>query len=136
VTLDTNYFKNLLLKLRRELTGQMNQVIETGADSTMKEASGDHSSYSFHIADMGSDTMDREQSFIYVQRDGMTLQAIDDALERIETGEYGLCAGCSVKIPHERLEFIPYALHCIRCQAELEKVVRAIEDEWRDEEEW
>jgi len=132
-TLDYTFFKELLLRLRNEFSGQMGQVIETGSDATGKDASGDHSSYSFHIADMGSDTMEREQSFIAVQRDGLTLQQINDALERLEKGTYGACEGCSTTIPTERLEFIPQTRFCIQCQSVQENST----SEWEEEEgEW
>lgn len=132
-SVDYNFFKTLLLNLRREFEGQMDQVIETGNEATGKDASGDHSSYSFHIADMGSDTMEREQSFIAVQRDGMTLQQINDALDRIEKGVYGICQGCQATIPRERLEFIPQACYCIQCQSAQETKM----PEWGEEEgEW
>lgn len=136
-TLDYSFFKSLLIRLRRELTGQMGQIIDSGDGATAKEASGDHSSYSFHIADQGTDTMDREQSFMVVQRDGMTLREVDEALERLENGTYGQCVECSASLPKERLEFMPYARLCIQCKAAEESRAQGwIEDEGEEDEEW
>ncbi|MCK5145476.1 TraR/DksA C4-type zinc finger protein [bacterium] len=128
-------FKTLLLQLRKELTGQMEQIVETGTETTGKEAAGDHSSYSFHIADMGSDTMEREKKFLAVQRSGMTVQEIDEALERIENELFGTCELCGCKIPKERLEFIPHTKYCINCQSKQEDDTHT--PEWTEEEgEW
>jgi DnaK suppressor protein len=43
------------------------------------------------------------------------LQEIDEALARLDTGTYGLCASCTQRIPAERLEALPYVSSCVRC---------------------
>jgi RNA polymerase-binding protein DksA len=115
------FFKNLLLEKRRELMGQMALIKDTEMQTTMKEATGDHSAYSFHMADQGTDTMEREKSFFYAQRDGRLLYHIDQALERVESGVYGLCHSCQKPIADERLEAVPHARLCIQCKANEEK---------------
>jgi DnaK suppressor protein len=45
-----------------------------------------------------------------------TIEEIDDALQRITDGTYGVCAHCRGDIPVERLEFRPYAATCVACQ--------------------
>jgi DnaK suppressor protein len=77
-------YKKLLLKKRKELMSQMEFIKEVEMESTTKEAAGDHSSYAFHMADQGTDTMEKEKNFFYAQRDGRLLYHIDKALERIE----------------------------------------------------
>ena len=76
-------------------------------DSTTKEASGDHSSYSFHMADQGTDAMEREKAFMFAARDEKYLKQLDDALERIENGTYGICRVTGKLIPKERLMAVP-----------------------------
>lgn len=44
------------------------------------------------------------------------LRLVEDALERLELGEYGRCAGCGAAIPPKRLEAVPWARFCISCQ--------------------
>jgi RNA polymerase-binding protein DksA len=44
------------------------------------------------------------------------LKTIDSAITRIKQGKYGLCVKCGKRIPHDRLEAIPYALMCIDCK--------------------
>jgi DnaK suppressor protein len=44
-----------------------------------------------------------------------TVQLIDAALTRIKEGSYGICAGCGIKIPDERLSALPYVTTCVSC---------------------
>lgn len=50
-----------------------------------------------------------------------TVAQIEEALDRIDEGSYGICEECGVTIPAERLEAVPYATHCVRCAARLEE---------------
>jgi DnaK suppressor protein len=45
-----------------------------------------------------------------------TMDLIDEAIERIENGRYGLCSDCDEPINHERLDAMPWALHCFACR--------------------
>ena len=113
---DTEYYKKLLLELRNEL---MYQLEGPGAtlSSNFKESSGEHSSYSFHLADMGTDTMEREKAFWVASMDTKLLHEIDYALEKINNDEFGLCEQCSNPINNKRLEAIPHARLCIECKS-------------------
>ncbi len=115
------FYKELLLQKRKELLDQMNFIRDTEMENTLKEATGDHSAYSFHMADQGTDAMEREKNFLYAQRNGRLLYHIDMALERIENGTYGLCQSCGKPISEERLEAVPHARLCIECKALEEK---------------
>ena len=121
---DRERFRKILLELRKQMTGQIDTIKETEMTTTVKDASGDHSSYSFHMADQGTDNMEREKNFFYAQRNNHTLQDIEDALDRIENETYGLCVQCEKPISRERLEIVPYALLCISCQSDQEKLSR------------
>ncbi len=67
-------------------------------------------------ADEASDDTDRRMLDVLGVQDMKRLKAIDNALIRIEQNRYGLCVKCGKKIPHERLEALPYAVLCIECQ--------------------
>lgn len=121
---DIKYFKDLLLKKRKELMSQMEFIKSVEMESTIKEASGDHSAYAFHMADQGTDTMEREKNFFYAQRDGRLLYHIDQALDRIEQGAFGLCDSCGDPISRERLKAVPHARLCIQCKSKEEKTKR------------
>jgi RNA polymerase-binding protein DksA len=73
------------------------------------------------IADVASDAIDRKMIEAIGSQELKRLRMIDSALTRIQQGKYGLCIKCGKKIPHERLEAIPYALMCIECKTAEEK---------------
>ena len=104
---DLEYFKSLLLKKREEIVKNMEYLRSVTSNSTNQEASGDHSAYSFHMADQGTDAMEREKAFLFASRDEKYLKQIDAALERIENGTYGICRVTGKEIGKERLEAVP-----------------------------
>jgi len=73
------------------------------------------------LADIAADDIDRNTLEALEAQDIRRLNLIDSALSRIKNGKYGICMSCSEKIPRERLEAIPYALLCIRCQSSEER---------------
>ena len=73
------------------------------------------------LADVASDDIDRKMIEAIGSQELKRLRLIDSALTRIQQGRYGLCIKCGKKIPHERLEAIPYALMCIECKTAEEK---------------
>jgi len=73
------------------------------------------------VIDIASDDVDRKMLEAVGSKELNRLKLIDSALGRIEQGKYGLCVKCSVRIPQERLEAIPYALLCISCKGQDEK---------------
>jgi RNA polymerase-binding protein DksA len=73
------------------------------------------------LADVASDDMDRKMIEAIGSQELKRLRMIDSALTRIQQGKYGLCMKCGKKIPHERLEALPYALMCIDCKTAEEK---------------
>jgi RNA polymerase-binding protein DksA len=73
------------------------------------------------LADIASDDIDRKMIEALGSQELKRLKLIDSALTRIEQGKYGLCMKCGKKIPHGRLEAIPYALMCIECKSAEER---------------
>ena len=73
------------------------------------------------LADVASDDIDRKMIEAIGSQELKRLRLIDSAHTRIKQGKYGLCIKCGKKIPHERLEAIPYALMCIECKTAEEK---------------
>ncbi len=113
-------FEKLLLSKRDELTNQQKNVRKV-FDNTATEASGDLSAYSYHMADQGTDNMEREKAFMFTSQSGRLIYRIDEALKRIKNGTYGNCHTCGKPINEERLEAVPHARYCIECkQAEEE----------------
>ena len=73
------------------------------------------------LADIASDDIDRRMIETLGSQELKRLKLIDSALTRIKQGKYGSCIKCSVRIPRERLEAIPYALMCIDCKSKEER---------------
>ncbi len=72
-------------------------------------------------ADVAADVIDRTLLTALGSQDSKRLQMIDNALERIYKGKYGLCIMCGKEIPQERLRALPYALMCVSCQSAEER---------------
>jgi RNA polymerase-binding protein DksA len=118
---DLQFFKGLLLERRDELLRELEDFKNGDAANTMKDAAGENSSYAFHMADLGTDTMEREKAYYFATREGRLLYHIDQALERVAAGAYGYCQECNQPISRERLEAVPHARLCITCKANEEK---------------
>ncbi len=110
------HFKELILKKREEVLKNLEYLRSTVLDSTTREATGDHSAYSYHMADQGTDNMEREKAFLFAARDEKYLRQLDQALERIKNGTYGICRVCNQEIAHERLEAVPTTTICFNCK--------------------
>jgi len=76
------------------------------------------------LVDVAADDIDRKMLEAVSSQDLRRLRLIDSALSRITNGRFGVCMKCGKKIPHERLEAIPYALMCIDCKTSDEKTSR------------
>ncbi len=68
------------------------------------------------VIDVASDVIDGKLLESLGAQDQQRLQMINNALDRIKQGRYGVCLKCGKEIPHERLEAIPYAFMCIDCK--------------------
>lgn len=112
---ESKVYKERLIVLRARLRGDVNALADAALNKTRSEANGDLSSMPIHMADMGTDNYEQEFTLNMMQNEGDTLQLIEDALERIEDGAYGLCTACDAKIPKTRLNAIPYTPYCIKC---------------------
>ncbi|MDD3731171.1 MAG: TraR/DksA family transcriptional regulator [candidate division Zixibacteria bacterium] len=119
---DLKKFEALLLKKKAELLKEMGIILDARTSKPIKEAHGDLSSHSYHMADQGTDNMEQEMAFIYASKSGRLIYHIDEALRRIEKGTYGKCTVCGKAISSARLEAVPHARMCIECKsAEEEK---------------
>jgi len=118
---DLRNFKTLLIERRVELMQELEEFKNGDASNTIKEASGENSAYAFHMADLGTDTNEREKAYYFASRENKLLASINQALERVESGGYGLCQNCGQPISRERLEAVPHARLCITCKATEEK---------------
>jgi len=70
--------------------------------------------------DVASEERDREINYLLSDRDRSKVLSIDQALERIEEGTYGVCESCEGEITAERLKAMPFTRLCVQCQSERE----------------
>ena len=117
---DLVFFKNLILE-KVQQTNENVEVIEKKSRNEGNDASEDRSTYSLHMADHGTDAMEREKSLLLAQRGGDYLDYLNEALERIEAGTFGVCRLCGGTIGRARLEAVPTAPQCIECKSMQEK---------------
>jgi RNA polymerase-binding protein DksA len=125
---DLEYFRDILYKKRDEIMKNMD-YLKSVLNSTSQEASGDHSAYSFHMADQGTDAMEREKAFLFISRDEKYLHQIEAALERVANGTYGICRVTGNEIGKERLEAVPTTTISYEAKVNAEKQGRVLTDE-------
>lgn len=113
---DREYFKKLIEEKKEKVKKNLDYLRTVVLDSTTKEASGEHSSYSFHMADQGTDAMEREKAFLFASRDEKYLKQLDDAIARLDNDTFGICRECGKEIDHKRLEAVPTTTICYDCK--------------------
>ena len=109
-------YKELLLNERTAILSGVDRIKEENLKKSQRDASGDLSGYSFHLADMATDNYDREFSLSIADGERETLIKIDEALKRIKDKTYGKCLLCNKSITMKRLSAVPHAEYCKICQ--------------------
>ncbi len=118
---DLKDFKKIVLKKKEELLNDLKHISDDTLRKSQKEASGDISGYTYHMADVATDNYDREFSLGLASSERKSLYELDDALKRIEEGIFGICDDCKGSITKIRLKAVPSARLCIKCQQKREK---------------
>jgi RNA polymerase-binding transcription factor DksA len=128
---DLEHFKEIILEKRDEILEQLQNLREQILDPATGEYINENSPYSLHMAEQGTDAMEREKTFLYAQRENKFLGYLEDALKRIENGTYGICVACIEEpqhlcptcplIPKERLEAVPHSQLCLPMKEKQEK---------------
>jgi DnaK suppressor protein len=111
------HFEKRLLEERKRVLKELGNYSEAFG-ATPQSADGDLSSYSFHMADQGTDAMEREKAFLFASQEGRFLWHIDEALRRLYRAPetFGRCHNCGEEIAYERLDALPHARYCIACK--------------------
>ncbi len=118
---DLQMFKELLTKKKEQLAKGIEHITEDTLKTSQRDAAGDLSAYSLHMADVATDNYDREFSLGLAGNEQKILNRIDTALDKIEDKTFGLCESCNKKISKVRLKAVPYAELCVPCQEKQEK---------------
>src|SRR6201995_2347774 len=108
------HFEKRLLDERKRVLKELGRADEVFG-GTPQNADGDLSSYSFHMADQGTDAMEREKAFLFASQEGRFLYRVEEALRRLYNSpeEFGVCHSCGNPIPFARLEALPHARYCL-----------------------
>jgi len=128
---DMEQFREVILEKRDEILEQLQNLREQMLDPTTGEYINENSPYSLHMAEQGTDAMEREKTFLYAQRENKFLGYLEDALKRIDNGTYGICVACIEEpqhlcptcplIPKERLLAVPHSQLCLPMKQKQEK---------------
>ena len=116
---DLNTYKERLVALRARLRGDVSAMADAALRKSGLQGS-ESSSMPIHMAELGSDNFEQEFTLSLVQTEEDTLGAIEEALARLEEGEYGRCVECDGVIPKTRLNALPFTPVCVKCAEKLE----------------
>ena len=115
------HFEKRLLEERARAMKELGHYDESFS-ATLQGSDGDLSSYSFHMADQGTDAMEREKAFLMASKEGRFLWHLNQALRRLyrTPDKFGTCEQCGAEIGYDRLDALPHARLCIACKAKEE----------------
>ena len=113
---EINKFKSHIEKKRVNVVTDLDEARERAEGFTTGDTV--NAIYSSHMADAGTDQMEREKLFYFLKRETEYLQYLDRALEMISDGSFGICKSCSEKIAEERLLEVPYTSQCFQCKTD------------------
>jgi DnaK suppressor protein len=120
---ELKFFETLLNEKKETLIQELDYIEDNSMRLNSKEGAGDLSSHAYHLADHATETQDREQAFHLASREGRFLYYIEEALDRVRAGTFGICKKCGTLIPKARLEAVPTAKMCINCKSRQEHAI-------------
>jgi len=105
------YFRNLLLEQRRQATEDLlhDRATALEGDDGVEDS-----------GEMSELDVNRSTALDLAGRQSQLIKEIDEALDRIEKGTYGLCTRCGKPLDEERLKAMPTARYDTDCQAAIE----------------
>src|SRR5579862_9939897 len=112
--------KKFLARVREHLL-EMKTRLREEIDSEMRAEREGNKDEGMDAYDLASEERDREINFILSDRERVKLKQIDDALERLDNGNYGVCESCGLEIAEERLVAMPFSRLCRDCQENQER---------------
>lgn len=128
---DLEVFKKVILEKRKEIVNQIQNLKDQMMDPTTGQYVNENSPYSLHMAEQGTDAQEREKLYLWAQRETKFLGYLEDALQRIENGVYGICIECIDEpkhlcptcplVPKERLLAVPHTQHCLQVKQLMQK---------------
>ena len=111
-------FLDALLEIRERTSTQMQFH---SSEALNPDAGAEAKGVSTHMADLGSDNFLHDMELGMITNESDIIEMIDEAIDRLLNGTYGICMDCSAKIGEERLKAKPYARFCVQCKSIREK---------------
>lgn len=108
-----DHYKKKLLEKKNELYRVVSMTEQYG-----READGDSTQ---DVADKAANSYTKEFLFSQSSNERNVLQMVNEALNRVEDGTFGVCVSCDNEIQQKRLEAVPWTRHCISCQERQEQ---------------
>lgn len=105
--------KKILLKEREEIVGEVRQIYESSKEMGQNGIQD--------IGDEAANTYSKQILLSLNENERMRLQEVDESLDRIANGTYGICEECGGPIGLKRLEVRPVAKYCVPCKTQMEK---------------
>jgi RNA polymerase-binding transcription factor DksA len=112
-----DHLQQRLMRERDRALRSLGQFDELAKQSAEQNDS-DSYSYSDHMADLGTDAMEREKMLLFASKEGRYLYRVEEALRRLykDPDNFGRCHSCAKLIDYERLDALPHARYCIDCK--------------------
>jgi len=115
-------YQQVLLSLHDRLNGDVSHLAEEALHTDGRDASDNLSNMPIHMADLGTDNFERENTLHLLANEEQILTEIRAALERITQGTFGQCEECQGAIlPKGRLKELPYTRYCVTCAKKLDE---------------
>lgn len=104
---DLAIFKKNIELAKEEAIDELRMLKERLEDLTSSENAEDSSIYSMHMAEQGSEAIEKEKTYGQIQRIQDYLRKLEESLMRISDKTYGICRMCGILIAKERLLAVP-----------------------------
>lgn len=129
--IDISRYKALLEERLERADSAFSAIAANSLGESLKEATGEDSTYDQHPADLANETFQREKDLGLKEGLEAERRRLRQALRRVETGDYGVCLRCGRPITEGRLAAMPEAEYCVECQEKQETAppsVRPVEE--------
>jgi DnaK suppressor protein len=106
--------KTQLLDIRSEILGELEKNKKTSQDEEFTKLVSD-------VSDDAARSSSRQMLLNLGEQERQKLKLVEEALEKIQCGNYGVCSLCEAAIPEARLQVVPFAQYCVKCLEKLEQ---------------
>lgn len=114
-----SFYRKRLAREKSKIEALLEDIKNPGGEGFANEYSTELSSYDNHPGDLGTEMFIMEQDKGMINKLKYTLGEIEDSMEDLQTGQYGICANCNKEIDGKRLDLIPYLKLCANCAQEV-----------------